>query len=166
MSYQSIDQTTAIAKSKFPPPDVVRLNPNFEAVTETNQLRARAYLGETIEHSIRINNRSGSTLDLFWVDQGGRKVNLVTLPDYTDQNLGSIVNNEFEVQELDTGHGPCESSPTGCRTTRFKNHGGHERKYNIKIATSLLHHYSYYPLKVLLFLIRALYCNSSDYNQY
>ena len=107
--------------------DVVRINPRFEAITETNALRARAYLGEKIESSIRINNRSGSSLDLYWVDHKGGKVKLITLQDNTDQNFGSVVNNEFEAQELATEYGPCASSPTGCRTARFKYHGGDER---------------------------------------
>lgn len=125
------------------PSDVVRINPRFEAITETNILRARAYLGEKIENSIRINNRSGSSLDLYWVDHNGNKDKLITLQDYTDQQYGSVVNNEFEAQEVATNDGPCATSPTGCRTARFKNHGGDERKSSC-ITSELCCHNLYF----------------------
>lgn len=100
---------------------MVHITSKFEAVFETSELRARAYLGELLETSMVIENRSGVALDMFWVDHDGTPTKMTTIPETKSQKLESWVNNEFMLVE--TGDCELESSGKPCRSTRFKNYG-------------------------------------------
>ena len=124
---------------------MVKINPDFETIKETNILRARAYLGETIESSVLVANRWGGSLHLYWVDHNGVKCKLATLENGADQTLKSYVNNEFEVQQL----GDCElevDPARACRTARFKNHGGDPSESCTGIVATYYHRILYVAL--------------------
>ncbi|CAB9517663.1 expressed unknown protein [Seminavis robusta] len=110
-------RTYAKAHSEDKTKNVYKITKDFEAVHVTDNLRARAYAGETIASALTFQNSSGETVDIFWVDHTGNKVHLGPLNPGGTAAFDSFVGNEFAVQESG------ESCGDSCRITHVKNPG-------------------------------------------
>ena len=106
--------------------NVFRLTSTFEVEQVTDQLQARAYLGEIIDSEVTIlNDTGGASFDIYYVSREKEETKLTGEPVITGGRVGynSYVLNEFLMRET----GACVNNDS-CRSVLFVNPGGSPSK--------------------------------------
>ena len=108
--------------------DIFYITTDFQTKQETNPLQVKAHLGAVLDSYLKIINKSGSEVDLWYVARQSRSRSKLT-PNEPLYNGGmtafnAYVGNEFEIHEA--GYS-CQRK-NNCRTVVFDNPGNDASK--------------------------------------